>query len=54
MDEYQRAKATINCVSVEYGVTAEVLKYVPIDEMVLHTSGELPKLRSTMIIVPVP
>ena len=39
MDEYQRAKATIKCGKscVEYGVTAEVLKYVPVDEMVLHT-----------------
>ena len=62
MDEYQKAKAAIKCgkSSGEDGIAPEVLKHVPIDDVVLnfineaHMSGEQPKLWRTMNIIPVP
>ena len=62
MEEYRKAKASIKCGKScgEDGVTPEVLKHVPVDEIVLdfinkaYETRELPEQWSTLNIVPVP
>ena len=62
MDEYKKAKDCIKCnkSSGEDGVTPEVIKYVPIDELILeiinraYDEGELPGVWSTLNIIPIP
>lgn len=62
MEEYQKAKASIKCGKScgEDGVTPEVLKYVPVDDLALdfinraYESGKLPEKWSILNIVPVP
>ena len=62
MDEYKKAKACIkgNKSSGEDGVAPEVLKYVPVDDIILeiinraYEEGELPDQWSSFNIIPVP
>ena len=61
MDEYKKAKACIkgNKSSGEDGVAPEVLKYVPVDDIILeiinraYEEGELPEQWSSFNIIPV-
>ena len=62
LDEYKKAKACLknNKSSGEDGVTPEVLKYVPVDDIILelinrsYDDGVLPEQWSTLNIIPIP
>ena len=62
MVEYKKAKASLKCNKAcgEDGITPEVLKYVPLDDIILdcinnaYEKGETPQQWSNVNIVPVP